>query len=127
MRAILINSTEKTITEVDYDGNYRSIYTHIGCDLFDLVYVDGGSMFVDDEGLLKNPQHFFMWKGMGQPLAGNALILGESDDDGESTECKLSLWDIMSQVVFMDREEVDEIVGNFDKLLEIKIVPWPDD
>jgi hypothetical protein len=64
---------------------------------------------------------------MGQPLAGNALILGESDDDGESTECKLSLWDIMSQVVFMDREEIDEIVGSFDKLLEIKIVPWPDD
>ena len=88
MKAYLIDSETKTITPVDYNGDYKTIYTHIGCDLFDIVYAESGghriSVFVDDEGLLNNPQHFFMLDGWAQPLAGNGLVLGDVDEEGET-------------------------------------------
>ena len=62
MKAYLINSETKTVTPVDYNGDYKTIYTLIGCELFDIVYAQVDehklNIFVDDEGLLNNPQHF---------------------------------------------------------------------
>lgn len=100
MRAILIDPEAKTITEVDYDGNYKSIYKLIGCQTFTVVGInDNESIFVDDEGLLNNPEFFFMWRGYHQPLAGKGLILGV-DDEGESVETKLTLDYVVDHVTF---------------------------
>lgn len=88
MKALLINATDKTVTPVEYNGDYRTIYDHIGCELFDVVYAEVGghkvSIFVDDEGLLNAPQAFFLLPGWPQPLAGNALVLGDVDEEGET-------------------------------------------
>jgi hypothetical protein len=35
---------------------------------------------VNEEGLLEHPQHFFMFEGGHQPLAGNGVILSLTDD-----------------------------------------------
>ena len=109
MKALLINSELKTVTPVDYNGGYTTIYKHIGCDLFDVVYAKVGkhrvSIFVDDEGLLKNPQHFFMLPGMDQPIAGNGLVLGEADEQGETMALPEAV-DSIPGISFLDIHDV---------------------
>jgi len=81
MRAILIDPFTRTIKEVDYNGDYRQIYTFIGADCFDLVSHRVGDIYVDDEGLMKEETAFFHIQDYPQPLAGKALILGVEVDD----------------------------------------------
>lgn len=112
MKAYLINSETKTITPVDYNGDYKTIYTHIGCDLFDVVYAESGgkklSIFVDDEGLLNRPQHFFLLDGWAQPLAGNGLVLGDVDGEGVTLAAPDDL-DLSPTITFMDLQQVRDI------------------
>ena len=46
--------------------------------------------YVNEEGLLDNPQHFFMFTDGHQPLAGNGIILA-STGDGDEAPCRLPL------------------------------------
>ena len=112
MKAYLINSETKTITPVDYNGDYKTIYTHIGCDLFDIVYAESGghriSVFVDDEGLLNNPQHFFMLDGWADPLAGNGLVLGDADEEGETLAAPDDL-DLSPTITFLSLQQVRDM------------------
>lgn len=97
MRAILVkpDQPETPIEVVDYDGDWKSIYALISYEnhavvTYDAVYIDSQHvMFVDDNGLITNPEHFVIWKDYPQPLAGRALILG-CDDDGDSVACSLT-------------------------------------
>jgi hypothetical protein len=97
MRAILVkpDQPETPIEVVDYDGDWKSIYALISyenhaVDTYDAVYIDSQHvMFVDDNGLITNPEHFVIWNGYPQPLAGRALILGY-DDDGDNVACSLT-------------------------------------
>jgi hypothetical protein len=106
MRTILIDPYERSFTEVDYDGDYKSIYTHLGCDTFDVVYTDVGDVFVDDEGLLKNPSKFFYIQGTPQPLAGRGLVFGRVDEEGNSTEATVSIDELEKKVRFMSPSQV---------------------
>ena len=112
MKAYLINSETKTITPVDYNGDYKTIYMLIGCDLFDIVYAESGghriSVFVDDEGLLNNPQHFFMLDGWAQPLAGNGLVLGDADEEGETLAAPDDL-DLSPTITFLSLQQVRDM------------------
>ena len=112
MKAYLINSETKTITPVDYNGDYKTIYTHIGCDLFDIVYAESGghriSVFVDDEGLLNNPQHFFLLDGWADPLAGNGLVLGDADEEGETLAAPDDL-DLSPTITFLSLQQVRDM------------------
>lgn len=83
MKGYLIDPYKQTIEEVDYDGNYRSIYgllTAEGCPVgtFDTVRINDKQdvIFVDDEGLFKRDQKFFKHPGYPTPLAGKGLVLG---------------------------------------------------
>jgi hypothetical protein len=60
---------------------------------------------VDDEGLLKPQEGFFIYEGYRQPLAGNGLVLG-TDEEGESVDPKMTLEELKSRVTFMDNFEV---------------------
>jgi hypothetical protein len=109
MRTVLIDPVTRSFTEVEYDGDYKSIYKHLGCDLFDVVYTDMGDIYVDDEGLLKHDQKFFYVEGMPQPLAGRGLVFGPVDEDGNSTEAKISIDQLEKKVRFMSRHQVLEM------------------
>ena len=98
-KAILIDPTEKTITEVDYDelGSYRQIYELIDADLFDVLRLDDGdAIYVDDEGLY-NKQDYFLYGEYPQPLAGRGLVLG-TDEEGETIAPKISIDTVRQQV-----------------------------
>ena len=60
---------------------------------------NGDEVFVNDEGLLCEPRHFFAVPG-GQPLAGNGFIIGPPDDQGESTHCKTTVMEAREFVEF---------------------------
>jgi hypothetical protein len=105
MRAIIINSEDRTITESDIDGSLKSLQQIVGgliepvCQGLD----DNHHCYVNDEGLLDNPQYFFMFRDGHQPLAGHGIILSSTDDGGEAP-CTLSLDWVRERVTFMDLE-----------------------
>lgn len=117
MRAILINPETKTVEEVEFDFDlasgrtYRKINELIGASLFtvvELLHLDDGTsetLYVDDEGLLNDPKHFFKWKRYHQPLAGKGLILG-TDAEGECIATTLELDFVKGEVEFPSIEFV---------------------
>lgn len=109
MRTILIDPAERSFTEVDYNGDFHSIYDHLKCDTFDVVFTDLGDVYVDDEGLLKGPTKFFHIDGTPQPLAGRGLVFGPVDEDGNSTEATISIDELEKKVRFMSPSQVLEM------------------
>lgn len=105
MRAILIDPFDESVTEVEYDGDYKNIYKllshpehHVDC--FTVVYLENGDgIFVDDEGLFKDPKHFFTYTGYDQPIAGKGLVLG-TDEEGNSVSPKTVLGDLQPKIGF---------------------------
>ena len=103
MRAIVINSHNRTIVETDVDVSLDSLQQIVG-GLIEPVEqsLDGEHhCYVNEEGLLDNPQHFFLFTGGHQPLAGNGIILA-SAGDGDEAPCRLSLQWVKERVTFMD-------------------------
>ena len=91
-KAILIDPHSQTVQPVEWNGDYKHIYELTGCDCYDVARINkhGDGVFVDDEGLFKEEQAFFLVSGYPQPLAGKGLILGV-DEEGESVEPKVTL------------------------------------
>jgi Domain of unknown function (DUF3846) len=105
MRAIIINATDRTITEIEIDGSLKTLQQIVG-GLIQPVYDgldDTHHCYVNEEGLLDNPLHFFMFKDGHQPLAGNGVILSSTGDGGEAS-CSLPLDWVKERVTFMDLE-----------------------
>jgi len=101
MKAFVIDPTAQTITEAEYHGNYREIYTLGGFDCFDLVRLDGeNGIFVDDEGLFKSDQDFFGIKGYPQPLAGRGVVLG-NNMEGETIAPTVTKEWLEQNIVFL--------------------------
>lgn len=69
MRAIIINATNRTITETEIDGSLKTLQQIVG-GLIQPVYDgldDNHHCYVNEEGLLEGPQHFFMFSDGHQP------------------------------------------------------------
>jgi hypothetical protein len=110
VRAILIDPVAKTVTEVEHDAkDFTDIHRllsdpenglKVGC--FTAVGIDRHHhVFVDDNGLLEDPKHFFEWKGYGQPLAGRGLVLA-TDEAGDTVAAMISLDAVKAAVSFND-------------------------
>ena len=109
MRAIVINAKDRTVTETEIDGKLNSLQQIVG-GLITPVYDgldDSHHCYVNDEGLLHNPQHFFMFDDGHQPLAGNGVILS-STNDGDEAPCTLSLDWVQQRVTFTDLQAARE-------------------
>ena len=90
IRAVLVDSKSRTVTDVEYDGDYKSIYGMIGCQCFTTIQLPGGdALYVDDEGLLRVTADtpFMQVPAYPQPIAGSGLILG-CDKNGNSAHAK---------------------------------------
>jgi hypothetical protein len=108
VRAILIDPVAHTIGLVNHDAsNYRNIYAllsdppnGLNVDCFTAVNVDGrNTLWVDDEGLLKDPRYFFLWRGYAQPLAGRGLITGVNRE-GETVATTLKVSWVEARVTY---------------------------
>ena len=109
MRGILINPHEETITEVEYSGNYKEIYSLIDCRTFDCVRITPyEDMYIDDEGLLMDNQRYFTLLGTGlNNFAGKALLLSH-DDEGETTATNWTLQDVKNMVQWLPEGHKEE-------------------
>jgi len=109
VRGILIDPTARSVTEIQYSGDYKQIYTLCDFDLFECAQIDEEhTLFIDEEGLLKNNSDFF--RILGDPprsFAGKGLVLG-LNYEGESVGSQLTVDDIKERVKFF---EDGEIVG----------------
>ena len=102
MKAILIDVKTQEIKEVEHDNTLQNIYDLIDCRAFDLVRIDDvNSIFVDDEGILKD-NLYFEYSGSENvfKLAGNGLVLGV-DDEGNSISPTLTVEDVEGKVNFL--------------------------
>ena len=104
MRAILIDVENKQVSEVEIsDKNFlMNVYDYLKCDLIDTAIIidDINSIYVDDEGLLKEQKHFFTFDGRG-PFAGNGLI-SAIDDEGNGVATQLDIEEIRKRVSYID-------------------------
>lgn len=78
MKAILIDVTAQTVTDIELAEGLTAIYAAIGCDCVDRVELDSETdLWIDDEGLLLEPQPpKFKIGGYDTRFAGNGLICG---------------------------------------------------
>jgi Domain of unknown function (DUF3846) len=103
MRAIIINAQDRTVTETDIDAKLDTLQQIVGGMIEPVSQgLDGNHhCYVNEEGLLENPRHFFMFRDGHQPLAGNGVILAETED-GDEAPCTLALDWVKERVTFMD-------------------------
>jgi len=110
MKAILINSIERTVTELTLDGRANMLQQWYKAMNVELVQVghyinEHDSVLVDEEGLLKQPEHFFEYDGAHQPFAGNGLVVGV-DEEGETVGCDISLEEVTAKVTFKHLSQI---------------------
>lgn len=110
-KAILIDALNKQVREVTLPDGLQGWYNAIGCDLVTVAFhiSDRDSVLVDDEGLLKEPMHFFLYDGYLQPLAGNGLVVG-CDEEGHTIDHSTTTQAIADKVTFMSRQEVIDYI-----------------
>jgi len=120
MRAILIDPKHKQIMQIDYNGDYKTIYEHLSFypnaegmthkpRAFDIVRIPVGNdgIYVDDEGLYapNEDKHWFTYRynahEMHQniPLVNRGLVIG-CDENGDSVDCDSTVDSIKSQITW---------------------------
>ncbi len=111
MKAIKIDSQNKKITEIDIAANYTDMQKVVEgyiCLAFD--YPDKkNSCYVNDEGMLNNPEFFFFSKNYPKPLAGNAIIVGTSLG-GNLKSCNLDIDEVEKDIKFFTLREVQRMI-----------------
>jgi hypothetical protein len=67
---------------------------------------NGDTLFVNDEGLLGQPQHFFYLKGAPNVFALNGYLIGPADDNGNDTDVQLPIETLQMLVKWLSPLEV---------------------
>lgn len=101
MRAVKIDSVNRTVTEINLAQNpnntLQELYEIIGCDLVELVQIDRDMvMVVDEEGKWKDVQGAFTFIGWGTVIAGNAVILGGNGNKFKALQENLASFEMMT-------------------------------
>lgn len=107
MKAILIDPSNQSITEVRVknDADYHDTARLIGAASGLIAPVEtpaGDIIYVDDEGLLTNPNphgYFRLSWYPGQVFAGKGLLLG-TGDEGEDVDAEMPLDELRRHVTF---------------------------
>jgi hypothetical protein len=107
MLTILIDPFQNQITEELITQDYKDLYKLLDCEMFDAIRINDqrDSVFIDDEGLYKPDQQFFMIEGYPQPIAGKGLIIG-SNEAGESQPPKITLQEARDSIIFLSPLQV---------------------
>lgn len=123
MKAFLIDPPSQSVTEIEYDGDWKTIAPMLGCDLFTMVYLNAKQdvVFVDDEGLINGNEHgWFTIPTYPQPLKGRGLVLG-TDDMGESTAPAVTQTQLRNQIQFLTDADVRAMIpGGVDSTITVR-------
>lgn len=121
IRGILIDPIARAVTEVQLpidDGDSFNDAAHkvMECEIYTIAaHLPGGDiMLVDDEGLLTKPDHFFHTTYYPGPLAGKALIVGNTRS-GNTANAKTKLG---FDVLWMSRKDTRVFQENQERVAE---------
>jgi len=112
-KGILIDVKNETIEFVLIEKGIQPIYEVVECDTFEVVNInDSNDIYVDEEGLLNltNESKFFQFGEGRQPIAGNGLILGYNQINGDSIDTNLTIEEVKDKVKFLTLNQVRELV-----------------
>lgn len=117
MKAIKIDVVKQEIYEVEIPkgvNELKSIYKELGVTMIEagLVLPNNDYVFVDEEGLLKEPEDViggFDITGQRQHLLGHGLVMG-CGRDGDSCDVKSTVEEIKSRVVFIPKAVAKHLV-----------------
>lgn len=110
LEAILIDPSTQSITRTTIPDGLEGLYETLRCETVDAIDLGSGiTLWIDDEGLLKDNQSFFELINFGQPIAGTAVILS-TDKDGESisVDARLTVDHVKKVVSFVELESYPE-------------------
>jgi hypothetical protein len=118
MRAILIDPEKRTITEIEFEGDYRKIQAVLGCDRFTSGSrpLNGSleegfdSLYVSDDDFedRDDPRFWFQVDAdrtplSSYPLAGLGLVLGV-DEQGGGRDASISVEELTKRIIFTQRK-----------------------
>jgi hypothetical protein len=67
---------------------------------------NGDTIYVDDEGMLKQQEHFFMFDGYPNPLAGVGVVVGrEVDALGTGSDVQTTVEDLTKRIKWMSHQD----------------------
>jgi hypothetical protein len=109
MKAVLIKAAEKKVVAVDVkpdpNRSLEGLRALIGCEWVQPVVVgDGVTIWVDEEGRLKQPTAGFLLSGIPCVFAGNGVLLG--GDASRARMCKASPEVVALGVRWLDAGEI---------------------
>ena len=104
MRALLIDPKERSVTEVQNNGALSDTTRLLECETpTNLGWLaEGDTLWIDDEGMRKNPRHFFTVRG-GCQIAGKGLVIG-IDAEGNDCDAAITVADLLPQLKFLRGE-----------------------
>jgi hypothetical protein len=108
MRAILIDPANKTVTEIEYNGDWETIAPLIDCSTFacPIVFENEDTMYCDDEGLFVEQEGGIMMPDW------SYLILG-SDEEGDTVDAKSTIAEIQVPITWIDKETAEAYRAKF--------------
>jgi hypothetical protein len=106
MKAILIDSKTKTVSEITLDNSSNPIANALECELFTapIIYDNEDTLYCDDEALIsgKEVEGAFMYENWNTPILNKAIILG-GDDEGNSLDVKRTIEEAKKGLHFIDK------------------------
>ena len=114
MKAIFINSKEKTVTDILLDGHKPMLqqwYALIGCDRVEQCHCmkeHNHSILVDEDGFLKltDQSTFFYYQGAFQPYAGNGIV-SAVDFLGNTIDVDVTAEEIKKNITFYSYDQIN--------------------
>lgn len=114
MRVLVIDVEKFEVREEQWtEGRFLEEARRVmKCSTVDLVrYGRGMDIWIDDEGLLKNPRRFTWWQRgeRGATLAGNLVITGGDDGEGNTLGTDMTVEALSQMFVFVIYPEKSEL------------------
>lgn len=108
MRAIKIDAENHTFEVISLGDNHlKAMQDAVGGSIERAYsFPNGDEAYCDEEGLLKGPTAFVVVEGAHQPFAGNLVIVGKPDIDGNTTCALSSLVYLNNNINFIGVNEV---------------------
>ena len=106
-KAILIDSVNKEVREVEVTGGLKNIYKLLDCTLIEAgTYLGSDCIYVDEEGVIAGKENGFTIDD--QLFVGSGLLVG-TDEQGNSVSPLLSKEALNKKVKFFDITEEMEV------------------
>lgn len=103
MKAIKIDTKNKSVYEIEV-FTLADLQEAVGGYIETALNFDNGdTLYVNEEGLLREPFGFFYYRGAIQPYAGNGIIVGINREDGDTIPAKSDPGSVVKDVMFVDR------------------------